>query len=510
MASKTKKKIKTKIFVIISIIFLFIISIILFDFIRGAPDAESLKDLGYSGMKIVNYQVNDLSFNEKTYSSADFNFNSIIAKISTNRYDPISFSQEIYIENKLDKEIDINMSVLININYDKIIWNGTEYNLKDYTINKPLKLDSWIDSETGNLFAPNIFFDEIYNKRINYKDVAEQGGYVLVYQDRKMNYIEIIIKDKKINALESSKIDPIYSNATDGFSTIPFGSDAPYGMTTNVSTGTPTDFWIVDYSDGFVYHVNRTGANMTGFRISTIGAANPFGIVTNNSDFWITDYWDYFVYHVNRAGTNITDGFSTSATGLSAPRGITTNVSTGTPTDFWIVDTTDAFVYHVNKAGTNITNGFSTLALGSDNPTGITTNGSDFWIVDNSDDFVYHTNKLGNNMTDGIKTTPFGSDYPQGITTNGSDFWVIDFNDKFVYHYYPTPTNTCTYSSGDWNMNCGDNCIISSNVRATFNISNFTMSGAGRIILNANISNFSYYKIIGGCNVTCNTGCIKY
>jgi hypothetical protein len=509
MASKTKKKVKIKISVI-SIIFLFVISIVFFDFIKGAPDTESLKNLGYSGMEIVNYKVNDLSFSEKTYSFADFNFNSIITKTSTNRYAPELVNQEIYVDNKLDKEIGINISILINIDYDKIRWNGTEYNLKDYTIDKPLKLDSWIDSKTGNLLAPSIFFDEIYNKRINYKDVAEQGGYALVYQDKEMNYIELVIKDKKINAFESSKIDPTYSNATDGFFTTTFGSDAPYGMTTNVSLvgGSPTDFWIVDYSDGFVYRVSGTGVNKTGgFKISTFGAANPFGITTNNSDFWITDYWDYFVYHTDRTGANIADGFSTSAIGSSNPRGITTNGTDNTPTDFWIVDNNDYFMYHTNRTGTNKTDGFSLLAIGSTNPTDVTTNGSDFWVVDNDDDFIYHTNKAGTNMTDGFKTTSFGSDYPQGITTNGSDFWVSDFNDKFVYHYYP---NTCSYSSGNWDINCVDNCVLSIGYNGTDRIKyNFTMSGTGQVTLNTNISNFSYYRIKNGCNVTCGAGCFR-
>jgi hypothetical protein len=450
MASKSRKKVKTKISVLI-IIFLFIISIVFFDFIKGVPDKETLKNLGYSGMEIVNYKVNDLLFSEKTYSSADFNFNSILTKTSTNKYAPEIFSQEIYIKNKLDKEIGINMSILINIDYDKIRWNGTEYNLKDYTIDKPLKLDSWTDSETGDLFAPNIFFDEIYNKRINYKDVAEQGGYALVYQDKEMNYIELVIKDKKINVLENSKIDPIYANATDGFSVSAIGASLPYGTTTNGS-----DFWIVDYGDMFVYHTNRTGGNMTdGFSTVPSGAGCPYGITTNGSDFWIGENCDMFVYHTNRTGGNMTGGFSLSVIGVGNPYGITTNGS-----DFWIIDFTDAFVYHTNRIGGNMSDGFSTSAIGAGLPSGgITTNGSDFWITDPVDTFVYHTNRTGGNMSDGFKTDSIGSSNAKGITTNVSlpgnwgsptDFWLTDEADKFVYHLYqasqisfinPTPDN---------------------------------------------------------------------
>ncbi len=233
---------------------------------------------------------------------------------------------------------------------------------------------------------------------------------------------------------------PYYANMSNGFkvSTI-IGSSTPYGITTNGS-----DFWITDDTDNFVYHVNSTGGNMTdGFNTTSLGSAIPYGITTNNSDFWIVDDGDDFVYHVSSTEGNITDGFKTTAAGAtSTPRGITTNVTSGTPTDFWFTDSSDDFVYHVNRTGGNITNGFSTAAIGSDLPYSITTNGSDFWILDNTDDFVYHINSTGGNMTDGFPTSAFGSASPQAITTNTSsgtatDFWITDNSDGFVYHLSP-------------------------------------------------------------------------
>jgi len=74
---------------------------------------------------------------------------------------------------------------------------------------------------------------------------------------------------------------------------------------------------------------------------------------------------------------------------------------------------------------------------------------------------------------------------------------------------YVSGVDTCTYDVGDWEIDCSDNCVISSNVIATDNKYNLTMVGSGHIILNANISNFSLYHISGGCKLTCETGCIK-
>jgi hypothetical protein len=68
--------------------------------------------------------------------------------------------------------------------------------------------------------------------------------------------------------------------------------------------------------------------------------------------------------------------------------------------------------------------------------------------------------------------------------------------------------DTCTYSSGNWDITCSDNCTISSNVVGSGGI--WKAVGLGNIILNANITNFNLYHISGGCNVTCLKGCINY
>jgi hypothetical protein len=93
-------------------------------------------------------------------------------------------------------------------------------------------------------------------------------------------------------------------------------------------------------------------------------------------------------------------------------------------------------------------------------------------------------------------------------TLNNVNVSLITFNVSVII------LDTCTYTSGSWNINCADNCVISSNVMGSNPlIDEVIFSGLGNIILNANISNFFNYYIYGntGCNVTCERGnCIQY
>jgi hypothetical protein len=67
--------------------------------------------------------------------------------------------------------------------------------------------------------------------------------------------------------------------------------------------------------------------------------------------------------------------------------------------------------------------------------------------------------------------------------------------------------NPCTYFSGDWVVNCSDNCIISSDVDVLEN--NISITGTGTLMISgANVSNFSEIYIAGTdsanrCEVYC-------
>ena len=83
-----------------------------------------------------------------------------------------------------------------------------------------------------------------------------------------------------------------------------------------------------------------------------------------------------------------------------------------------------------------------------------------------------------------------------------------NYNQSLVKSYTVNSSSSCTYSSGDWVVNCADNCVISSNIDLGGN--DFTLSGSGRFIMDANITNFGIGRIINGCTATCRTGCINY
>lgn len=69
------------------------------------------------------------------------------------------------------------------------------------------------------------------------------------------------------------------------------------------------------------------------------------------------------------------------------------------------------------------------------------------------------------------------------------------------------PVDTCTYTSGNWNVSCGDFCNITEAVAGDG--SNISIIGTGEFTMENNISGFNYYKIRGPCIVTCNDGCFR-
>jgi hypothetical protein len=73
----------------------------------------------------------------------------------------------------------------------------------------------------------------------------------------------------------------------------------------------------------------------------------------------------------------------------------------------------------------------------------------------------------------------------------------------------PSGADTCTYSgTGDWAINCADNCVISSPVTAGAN-SNLTIRGTGTFTTTANITGFKSGLSAGDgglCTITCKGG----
>jgi len=77
---------------------------------------------------------------------------------------------------------------------------------------------------------------------------------------------------------------------------------------------------------------------------------------------------------------------------------------------------------------------------------------------------------------------------------------------------YQEPTDTCTYTSGTWAVNCADNCAITSEVDLGGN--DITITGYGTFSTTADIINYGDLIITGvdsthRCEVMCAGGCFK-
>ena len=70
------------------------------------------------------------------------------------------------------------------------------------------------------------------------------------------------------------------------------------------------------------------------------------------------------------------------------------------------------------------------------------------------------------------------------------------------------PEDTCTYTSGDWNVDCSDNCVISEVVNLDGN--DISIVGTGTFTLNADIKNFVILHRAGVCTITQDGGYFKW
>ncbi len=68
----------------------------------------------------------------------------------------------------------------------------------------------------------------------------------------------------------------------------------------------------------------------------------------------------------------------------------------------------------------------------------------------------------------------------------------------FTFNETEEPS-TCTYSSGNWDVNCSENCSITSNVNLGGN--NLILSGSGTFSLQAEIRNYNEINIWDGCDL---------
>ena len=366
--------------------------------------------------------------------------------------------------------VDIQGAIIGNYTYQAIFTNDTSNNVNysdfediNITVN-PRELNVSIESPTDDQQVT-----QYTTFTVNATVTCINGDCGTVTGLSRYN-ISSLNPDTSINTTEGDVplfvVEPLgtnYENQSDGFSTSALGAGDPKSITTNGS-----DFWIVDNTDAFVYHLDSQGNNQSdGFDIGSAGGDGARGITTNGSDFWITEGTDDFVYHFNSSGQNQSDGFDIINIGINESNGITTNGS-----DFWIVDAEYNFTYHLNSSGDNQSDGFDLNNIGAVLPKDVITNGSDFWITDRGNDFVYHVNSSGDNQSDGFNIGSAGSDSVIGITTEllfpqdlpgrtPTDFWITDEGDLFVYHFALSNQLSCG------TLNQDQSCQLNWTINAT-------------------------------------------
>ncbi|MBU2562522.1 MAG: hypothetical protein KKF68_02590, partial [Nanoarchaeota archaeon] len=98
--------------------------------------------------------------------------------------------------------------------------------------------------------------------------------------------------------------------------------------------------------------------------------------------------------------------------------------------------------------------------------------------------------------------------YKLNFETDNYNYTPELLTDSVVVGY--EDAGTCSYSSGNWDVACSDNCSIISSVDVGGN--NISITGTGTFVTSANISNFDELYIAGTdethrCIVTCNGGC---
>jgi hypothetical protein len=93
---------------------------------------------------------------------------------------------------------------------------------------------------------------------------------------------------------------------------------------------------------------------------------------------------------------------------------------------------------------------------------------------------------------------------------NNEALWI---DDVIMYKTYTVGGDSCTYTSGDWDIDCSDNCAISSPVTVDAG-ADIRITGTGTFSTTSDIDGFTDIIIAGTdaanrCRVICDGGCFK-
>ncbi|MEK7067702.1 MAG: hypothetical protein AAB956_01760, partial [Patescibacteria group bacterium] len=115
--------------------------------------------------------------------------------------------------------------------------------------------------------------------------------------------------------------------------------------------------------------------------------------------------------------------------------------------------------------------------------------------------FIYDGAEYRFNSSDIFVSTPNNFTIKAIFYSDSNQYLTPVLNETFSIVSYLK--STCGYSSGNWNINRADNCIITSNVAGTSG-TNMTVSGTGNFTLNTvNISGFNDYIFKKDCTGSC-------
>jgi len=332
------------------------------------------------------------------------------------------FKEDIFVKNKGEAG-RYNFSRLIEIDYPEVRWHGTKYKLSD----EPIKFGT-ITSREGKELIPNIFMDDVFNKRISYDDVALNGGYALAYKKGNKYYIELRIDNMEIPANQEIQIDPTYTNQTNGFPYTNFANGAVVvrGGTTNNSY-----HWIE--GNTVLNKLTIAGVNQTG----ACSLAENGALQTNGSSTHVINNGATLLKEYDR-NCNLLNSYDISArAGMVAPIGLGANVSAGTIEDFW--SSSQNKIYHLNRTGANVSTAFSTLSCSTGDIRDVmpNKNGSIIYAVTNTGAFCIFNSLTGANLTGGFS---LASEMKMGdmraMWGNFSDFYIGDEGDYFAYDVY--------------------------------------------------------------------------
>ncbi len=127
---------------------------------------EVFSDFKFLDMRLQNITLDQIPFSKVREDNVLYSINNTFKNMGNG-----NIKHEIFLKNKLGIDKQVDFSIIIEILYDQVRWNGSLYDLGSVS----QKLIPY-DDKFGNLVVPNIFFGE-ENKRINFRDVADLGGF---------------------------------------------------------------------------------------------------------------------------------------------------------------------------------------------------------------------------------------------------------------------------------------------------------------------------------------------